>query len=113
KCTGSRMRLLPPDHEQGWTPYGWLVYLLMFAMYPLMAGQSLLHWALTLAGIVAFLPFYFWGYWLEGRRILLPIAGILAIGMAFAPFNAGASVFFIYAAAFIGEIAEPGVGVRY
>jgi two-component system sensor histidine kinase DesK len=107
------MRLLPPDHEQGWTPYGWLVYLLMFAMYPLMAGQSVLHWALTLAGIAAFLPLYFWGYWLEGRRILWPIGGILAIGMAFAPFNWGASVFFIYAAAFIGEIAEPGIGVRY
>jgi two-component system sensor histidine kinase DesK len=107
------MRLLPAKSGLSWLPYGWLIYLLMFALYPLMARMPGWTWALTLLGVCAFLPLYFWGYWLCGRRILLPIVGITAIGCAFAPINPGASVFFVYAACFIGEIGEPAVAVRY
>src|ERR1039457_76947 len=90
------MRLLPAKNEHGWLPYGWLIYLLMFALYPLMAHSSVWTWGLSLLGVCAFLPLYFWGYWLNGPRVLLPIAGILAVGCVFAPWNPGASVFFIY-----------------
>jgi two-component system sensor histidine kinase DesK len=107
------MRLLPAKSDLGWLPYGWLIYLLMFALYPLMARLSAWNWGLTLLGVGAFLPLYFWGYWLGGRRILLPIAGITAIGCIFAPLNPGSSVFFVYAACFVGEIGEPVIAVRY
>jgi two-component system sensor histidine kinase DesK len=107
------MRLLPAKSELGWLPYGWLIYLLMFALYPLMARLSAWNWGLTLLGVGVFLPLYFWGYWLGGRRILLPIAGITAIGCIFAPLNPGSSVFFVYAACFVGEIGEPVISVRY
>jgi len=107
------MRILPPKHEQGWLPYGWLVYLLMFLLYPFLAHSSTLVWTMTGVAVCAFLPLYFWAYWLTGKRILLPIGGILAIGVLSAPWNAGASVFFIYAACFIGEIGEPGIGTQY
>jgi two-component system sensor histidine kinase DesK len=107
------MRLLPPDKELGWVPYGWLVYLLFFAMYPFMAPYSLWNFVLLPAGLGAFLPLYFWAYWLNGRRILLPVCGIVATGAALAPFNPGSSVFFIFAAGFIGEVGEPVVAVRY
>lgn len=30
-----RLRLFPPDHELGWTPLAWLVYLSLFIVYPL------------------------------------------------------------------------------
>ena len=107
------MRLLPAKNEHGWLPYGWLIYLLMFALYPLMAHSSVWTWGLSLLGVCAFLPLYFWGYWLDGPRVLMPIAGILAVGCVFAPWNPGASVFFVYGACFIGEIGEPVVAVRY
>jgi two-component system sensor histidine kinase DesK len=107
------MRLLPPKNEQGWLPYGWLVYLVIFLLYPFEGHASALEWTLTIAAVCAFLPLYFWGYWLNGPRILLPIAGMTVIGCVFAPWNAGASVFFVYAGCFIGEVAEPGIGVRY
>jgi len=107
------MRLLPPGCEEGWTPYAWLIYLSMFLVYPLLGHASALTWVLSIGAVAAFLPLYFWGYWLEGTRVLWPMAGILAIGLAFAQFNPGASVFFIYAAGFLGEIGEPGVAVRY
>src|SRR5713101_8287771 len=107
------MRLLPAKNELGWLPYGWLIYLLMFALFPLMARLSVWNWVVTLLGVGAFLPLYFWGFWLGGRRILLPIPGITAIGCLFAPFNPGSSVFFVYAACFVGEIGEPKIAVRY
>ncbi len=107
------MRLLPRNHEAGWTPYAWLIYLLMFIAYPLFARQPLWMCFLTWAAVCVFLPLYFWGYWLDGKKVLMPIAGILALGIAFAPVNTGASVLFVFAAGFIGEIAEPGVSVRY
>jgi len=107
------MRLLPPNNDQGWTPYAWLIYLPIFLVYPFLGGQSPLRWALTVAAVAVFLPLYFWGFWLHGRRMLLPIAGITAIGTVFGPINPGASVFFVYAAGLIGDIGEPGIAVRY
>src|SRR5271165_4404034 len=98
KSTARRpMRLLPLKHEQGWLPYGWLIYLLIFLLYPFEGRASALEWTLTAAAVCAFLPLYFWGYWLNGKRILIPIGGIAALGMTCAPWNAGASVFFVYA----------------
>jgi len=29
-----RVRLLPYDREEGWTPYAWLIYLVFFLAYP-------------------------------------------------------------------------------
>ena len=107
------MRVLPQRHEQGWLPYAWLIYLLMFMLYPWVEQASPKIWVLTVLGVAAFLPLYFWGYWLSGPRILYPIAGITAIGCAFAPINPGASVFFVYAACFTGETGEPKIAVRY
>ncbi len=107
------MTILPPKLDQGWLPYGWLVYLLIFLLYPFEGHASALEWTLTIAAVAVFLPLYFWGYWLCGQRVLIPIAGMTLIGCVYAPWNAGASVFFVYAACFVGEIGDPGLGVRY
>ncbi|HLJ44724.1 MAG TPA: sensor histidine kinase [Bryobacteraceae bacterium] len=106
------MRLLPKDSEEGWVPYAWLVYLAFFLAYPVLAG-GWRTWALTIVCISAFLPLYFWGYWLDGKKVLIPMAGIAAIGMLTAKWNPGSSVFFVYAAAFVGEIGEPSAGLPY
>jgi len=107
------MRLLPRDRELGWTPYGWLVYLLTFLVYPFLEHASFAKWALTILGVCAFLPLYFWAYWLQGRKRLWAAGGILALGCLYAPSNPSASVFFVYAAGFIGESAKPRIAYRY
>jgi len=55
------LRLLPKTCEAGWTPYGWLAYLLIFLTYPFFGRATTSDWALTALGVGAFLPFYFWG----------------------------------------------------
>jgi two-component system sensor histidine kinase DesK len=106
------MRLLPKNRELGWTPYAWLVYLPLWvipAWFDATCGMRLL----VVAGIVAFLPLYFWAYWLEGRRKLWAVAGITLLGCVCLPWNPGATVFFVYAATFIGYAAEPRIAYRY
>ena len=107
------MRLLPPNPHLAWTPYAWLVYLAVFLSEPLSRRTSALEWSLTLAAIAVFLPLYFVGHWVEGRRLLLIAAAICALGAGFAPWNQDASVFVIYASVFAGRLAPPrrAVGV--
>src|SRR5258708_12939891 len=97
-----RIRLLPVDREEGWTPYAWLIYLVAFACFPAMKhGTSPLEWAATIAGLVAFLLLYFRGYWeRSGWRFLAIIVAIALLGMAFWPLNPGAGSFFIFSPAF-------------
>ncbi|PYQ66797.1 MAG: sensor histidine kinase [Acidobacteria bacterium] len=107
-----RFRPLPEDPEQGWTPYVWLVYLGFVFMYPALARASALQWGLTLAGVAVFLVLYFTAHWLRDRKVLWCIAGILLLGMVFAPVNPGASAYFIYAASFIGYAGPPRFALR-
>ena len=96
------MRLLPKDHSVGWTPFAWLVYLSTFFIGPITDGASPLEWTLTLLATAVFLALYFRGYWVPARGQLRVALGILAIGVAFLPWNPGAVSFFIYSASFIG-----------
>jgi two-component system, NarL family, sensor histidine kinase DesK len=101
------MRLLPDDKDIGWLPYGYLFYLSLFLAYPLATHARPLDWALTGAGVAVFLPLYFSSYWACGLKKLWPVAGMTALGVAFAPLNPGAAVFFVYAAA-AGAFAGAG-----
>lgn len=97
------MQLIPKDVELGWTPYAWLVYLVFFWFQPIFSPDTTpREWALTALGTAIFLPLYFWGYWLPGRQALVPAALIVLLGIIYAPFNFGASVFFVYGAAVLG-----------
>lgn len=96
------MRLLPPDRDTGWTPYAWLIYLGFFFVQPLTDHAGWREWTATAFGAAALLALYFVGWWLNGRRVVWVMAGITLLGIAYAPFNVGASVFFVYAAAFAG-----------
>ncbi|HET9183354.1 MAG TPA: sensor histidine kinase [Candidatus Angelobacter sp.] len=93
------MRLLPDNKDIGWLPYGYLLYLSFFLVYPLAAHASPLKWVLTGIGVAVFLPLYFSAYWLCGKKTLWPVAGMTALGVIYAAWNPGAAVFFIYAAA--------------
>ena len=107
------MRLLPKDKELGWTPYAWLIYLSSVPLFGYMSRQTTVRfWAPTIAGMVVLLGLYFWGYWIKGKKLLWIIAAITLLGMVSAPSNPGASVYFIYAAAFVASTGDTGFAVR-
>jgi two-component system, NarL family, sensor histidine kinase DesK len=106
------MRLLPPNKELGWTPYVWLVYLGFFFVQPSVAGASWKEWLATALAAGAFLVLYFVSFWLPGRRRLWAVAAIALLGMGFAPFNEGASVFIVYASIGAAYIGDSGLAVK-
>jgi len=107
------MRLIPHDSDLGWTPYAWLVYLISLWFGPIFSPHTTPQdWALTALAIAVFLPLYFWGYWLPGRRALIPAGLIALLGIVLAPINFGASVFFVYAAAYLGYTGSAAFAFR-
>jgi two-component system, NarL family, sensor histidine kinase DesK len=111
-----RLRLLPEDSREGWTPYAWLIYLATFFIEPVIRTRhgtaSTGYWLVTLLGVIVFLVSYFAGYWVKGRRRILVVLFQTMLGVVFAPINTGSSVFFVYAASFAGFVNPQRVAVR-
>lgn len=99
--------LVPPESDQGWTAYLWLVYLSFFFIELAFRPIGALEAVSMAATLLAFLALYFSAFRRSGRAALLHVAAITALGMAWAPFNAGSSVFFIYAASFAHLVGRP------
>lgn len=106
------MRLLPDNPEISWTPYAYLVYTVPFLLKPIFFPEIAFERVLTVLGLVLFLVLYFWGWWLEDNRKLVPIAGITLLGVVFAPMNYGAGSFFIFAGAFAGNLRPNRMAAR-
>lgn len=96
-------RLVPCHESVGYTPYLWLVYLSFYFGYWYFRSPGATEIVLTIIGIPAFLAFYFYGFRVRGRRLIISITGIIAIGVILSFYNLGACVFFIYAASFCGH----------
>jgi two-component system sensor histidine kinase DesK len=107
-----RLRLIPDHPDLGWTPFAWLVYLGIYLVYPVFGGASALEWAIYAVALVVFLALYFRAFWVGGRELLPYVAAIVALGVLLSPMNPGATVFFIYGAAFMGEVGRPSVAIR-
>jgi two-component system sensor histidine kinase DesK len=105
------MRLLPKN--QDWTPYAYLVYLVYFAFTPFMVPMPPWQRIAVAAGTVSALALYFWGYWLRGSRGLWVIGAFVLLGTLFAPINFGASVFYVYAASFMGKAFDGAAAWRW
>lgn len=101
------MRLLPADNHLGWTPFVWLVYLAIFLAEPLLRPAPAGERSMVLAVTAVFLVLYFRGFWVRGARLVAIAAAIALIGVAMMPRYPGASVFFVYAAAFCGSVTPP------
>jgi two-component system sensor histidine kinase DesK len=93
--------LSPREKSNGWAPFIWLAYLCFFYIQPVLEHSGLKTWLLTFAATVVFLVLYFGLFWLERPRALWLIAGMVALGLICAPYNGGASTFFVFAAAFV------------
>jgi two-component system sensor histidine kinase DesK len=105
------MKLLPRD--QDWTGYAWLVYLVYFLAIPFLIGSSAWIKLASVAGTLAALPLYFWGYWLCGKRVLWVVGGFTFLGTLFAPINPGAATMFIFAATYLGRMENPSQAFPY
>ena len=88
-------------------PYLWLFWLINFFQKWFLVPLEPVEFTLSLCTIGLFLAVYFNGYWKSGRRLLVNVAGLLLLGVAWMPFNAGATVFFIYGSAFVGRAVRP------
>jgi two-component system, NarL family, sensor histidine kinase DesK len=106
------MRFLPSYKHVGWTPYVWLIYLGFFFIHPIVDRVGWETWLATALAMVGFLALYFTGYRLQDKRCLWVIAALTLMGLGFAPFNPGASVFIVYAAGFVAYTGEPKFAVK-
>jgi two-component system sensor histidine kinase DesK len=97
------MTMTPERDYAGWTKYIWLIYVVPFAAFPVVANASAGRIALTWFATAIFVVIYLAGYRVRGRRLLWIIAAITVFGVAFMPTNYGAGAFFIFAASFAGN----------
>src|SRR5947208_8803800 len=100
------MKYFPDRNEHGWVPYLWLIFLAFLVFQPAYEHASPQKWVLTLLGVLLFLVVYFALYQSKGRKRLIMIAAIAALGVIYAPYNGGSSTFFIYASALIPFATE-------
>jgi two-component system sensor histidine kinase DesK len=100
--------LVPPESNQGWTAYVWLVYLSFFFVEWYFRPVGPVEMTLGLATVAVFLVLYFSAFRSRTRRSALAhIVAITALAAAWSWANAGASVLFIYAAAFAHLVGPP------
>lgn len=100
------MKRLECDREHSWAPYVWLFYLVFFFLHPFATHANWKVWAITLAGAGIFVLFFIGLFSIRKPWKFLMLAAIVALGLGFAPFNPGASVFFIYAASALPFLFE-------
>ncbi|MFZ6657488.1 sensor histidine kinase [Undibacterium sp. TJN19] len=99
-------KLSPPwvPARYGNAPYFWLLSFAMFAwkyLYMPLTGSEIL---LLAVSFLFFLPIYFYSFWISGWRIYLCILINCALGIAWARYNFGSSVFCIFAATMCSRI---------
>lgn len=101
---GKKYPFLPPGHRQRWLSYIWLAYLSWFLIEGVERAATWRGFLAVAIGVAIFLPLYFASYWLAGRRVLWATLGLCVLGSAYAPWNAGACVFFVYGAAALVQL---------
>ncbi|TVQ29579.1 MAG: sensor histidine kinase [Wenzhouxiangella sp.] len=99
--------LVPPEAGVGWTAYLWLIYFGFFFLQWKFQPPDPVELGLGLASTAVFLALYFSGYRRSGPIALLHCLALISLGIAWAPFNVGASAFFVFASAFAFLIGPP------
>jgi len=108
-----RFRLLPRGGAEGWTAYVWLIYLGLYVSYAYFRNRTALDWAIDATVLGAFLALYFRGFWVWGRQAWPIVIAIAVLGVLTSPRNPGASVFFVYAAAFGYRLGPSSVAFKW
>jgi two-component system sensor histidine kinase DesK len=101
------MKVLTNKPEHGWAFYMNLAYFGFFFLQPIFEHASVKQWLLTALGTVIFLALYLSVLWTDRKPWQLTCLGALVVvGVVYAPFNAGACCFFIFAAALLPYVVE-------
>jgi two-component system sensor histidine kinase DesK len=88
----------------GWEPYAWLIYSVPFVAGAFHRSLSAAETAAMLLAYVVFLAAYLAGYVVRGWRLYALVAIVDVIGAAFSARNPGATCFWIYGAAMLGQL---------
>jgi two-component system sensor histidine kinase DesK len=105
-------RLRPRDPDLGWIPLIFLVYAASLFIDPIQNHAGWKGWTAASAMFVFLIALYVTGYTRRGRTARVCVAGLVLLGCAYAPFNANAWIFCVYAAAFAGYIFEVKTAYR-
>ena len=100
------MKFIPANREDGWAPYIWLAYFGFFFLDPILNHAGWQRWLATGFGTFLFLALYFAIFWLRSPWDLVDLGVMVLCGVAYAPWNGGATCFFIYAAALLPFVVE-------
>ena len=104
--------MLTTKREHGWPFYMPLAYFGFFFLQPIIEHWGWRGWSYTALGTILFVSLYLGVLWVESKKWQLAGLGVMVIvGVAYAPFNAGASCFFIFAAALLPYFLETDAGV--
>ncbi|MES2295714.1 MAG: sensor histidine kinase [Pseudomonadota bacterium] len=84
---------------QGKGPYVWLLMLYFFVRQYFQAAPGGIEILMLVLTALVFFPLYFGAYWVSGLRTVLFVLGTCMLGLLWAPYNYGCSIFFVYAGA--------------
>ncbi len=103
-------KIFPNRKAHRWIPLIWLPYFGFFLLQPALTHVSTRLWIADGIGGAVFLVLYFGMYWDRHSRAWFYVAGIVLLAILYAPINAGAATFYIYAAVFVPFIAKTEIG---
>ena len=96
--------LMPQDEDIGYAVYSNLLFLSLFFGNLYFRPVHGVDMVITIAGLMTFLVLYFRAFSAQKSDLIYYIAAMCLIGVGLSEINVGANVFFIYAAAFSGEL---------
>lgn len=106
------MKIVASTREHGWPFYMPLAYFGFFFLQPILDRVGLRQWLFTAIGTIVFVVLYLGVLWTENKPWQLAgLGAMVLVGTAYAPFNGGASCFFIFAAALLPYVLETDFAV--
>ena len=96
--------LMPQNEDIGYAVYSNLLFLSLFFGNLYFRPVHGVDMVITIAGLMTFLVLYFRAFSAQKSDLIYYIAAMCLIGVGLSEINVGANVFFIYAAAFSGEL---------
>jgi two-component system sensor histidine kinase DesK len=106
------MNIVPQNRGRGWAFYTPLAYFGFFFLQPAIEHVGWKEWVLTGVGTIVFLVLYLGLFRLRSKPWeLLDLGVMVLVGSVYAPFNTGASSFFVFAASLLPYVIETELGV--
>jgi two-component system, NarL family, sensor histidine kinase DesK len=106
------MKLPTEKHERTWPFYAHMLYFGFFFLQPILEHAGLREWLFTGLGTAIFIALYVAVASLGNTVLqLLMLSAMLIVGSLYAPFNGGASCFFIFAAALLPYVIESELAI--